>query len=118
MWLRIRRGCGIFRRNSGEEDLVIPGRCNASNPESRDSGSGANAPSRNDGSGSPRRRDRALDLAKPNAVAVALAPAAHDKRIAIFRERPLDAAGQFDRLGVGPGGFVRAAALIFLGSVD
>ena len=27
---------------------VIPGRCNASNPESRDSGSGANAPSRND----------------------------------------------------------------------
>src|ERR1700721_3833001 len=28
---------------------VIPGRCNASNPESRDSGSGANAPSRNDG---------------------------------------------------------------------
>src|SRR5437588_4306144 len=30
-------------------DLVIPGRCEASNPESRDSGSGANAPSRNDG---------------------------------------------------------------------
>src|ERR1700694_2551555 len=27
---------------------VIPGRCKASNPESRDSGSGANAPSRND----------------------------------------------------------------------
>ena len=27
---------------------VIPGRCGASNPESRDSGSGANAPSRND----------------------------------------------------------------------
>src|SRR5258706_2083295 len=30
---------------------VIPGRCEASNPESRDSGSGANAPSRNDGVG-------------------------------------------------------------------
>src|SRR5512140_796556 len=30
-------------------DSVIPGRCEASNPESRDSGSGANAPSRNDG---------------------------------------------------------------------
>jgi len=29
--------------------LVIPGRCEASNPESRDSGSGADAPSRNDG---------------------------------------------------------------------
>jgi hypothetical protein len=28
---------------------VIPGRCEASNPESRDSGSGAGAPSRNDG---------------------------------------------------------------------
>jgi hypothetical protein len=27
---------------------VIPGRCEASNPESRDSGSGAGAPSRND----------------------------------------------------------------------
>ena len=29
--------------------VVIPGRCEASNPESRDSGSGAYAPSRNDG---------------------------------------------------------------------
>src|SRR5665811_941818 len=28
--------------------VVIPGRCEASSPESRDSGSGANAPSRND----------------------------------------------------------------------
>src|SRR5262249_52665449 len=28
--------------------LVIPGRCEASNPESRDSGSGADAPARND----------------------------------------------------------------------
>src|SRR5258707_9855638 len=32
-------------------DAVIPGRCEASNPESRDSGSGAKAPSRNDGVG-------------------------------------------------------------------
>src|ERR1700694_2877606 len=30
---------------------VIPGRCEASNPEPRDSGSGASAPSRNDGAG-------------------------------------------------------------------
>src|SRR5437879_5424396 len=29
--------------------IVIPGRCEASNPESRDSGSGACAPSQNDG---------------------------------------------------------------------
>src|SRR5213075_3256797 len=31
--------------------IVIPGRCEASNPESRDSGSGANAPSQNDDGG-------------------------------------------------------------------
>src|SRR5450631_95173 len=37
---------------------VIPGRCGASNPESRDSGSGANAPSRND---ALRREHRATD---------------------------------------------------------
>src|SRR5450755_4725883 len=30
-------------------DTVIPGRCEASNPESRDSGSGSCGPSRNDG---------------------------------------------------------------------
>src|SRR5450756_2566674 len=34
----------------GSLSIVIPGRCEALNPESRDSGSGANAPSRNDGS--------------------------------------------------------------------
>ncbi len=39
---------------------VIPGRCEASNPESRDSGSGAGAPSRNDGgSVTPARSDPA-----------------------------------------------------------
>src|SRR5580698_8486917 len=45
--------------------IVIPGRCEASNPESRDSGSGANAPSRNDGLSyflvKLRRQDRAPD---------------------------------------------------------
>jgi len=47
---------------------VIPGRCEASNPESRDSRcaiahlrSGANAPSRNDSSITPRRRGSALE---------------------------------------------------------
>src|SRR4249919_1601506 len=39
-WYRTWNLLGLF---------VIPGRCEASNPESRDSGSGANAPSRNDG---------------------------------------------------------------------
>src|SRR5882724_10653756 len=33
-----------------------------------------------------RRRNRALDLAKADAIAVALAPAAHDERIAVFEE--------------------------------
>src|SRR6266404_9863075 len=51
-------------------DAVIPGRCEASNPESRDSGSGAKAPSRNDGMSTPQpfrlalfgKRLRALDV--------------------------------------------------------
>src|SRR6266702_4031477 len=38
-----------LRHRAAKVTLVIPGRCAASNPESRDSGSGANAPSRNDG---------------------------------------------------------------------
>jgi len=41
-WQRVNRIPSAF---------VIPGRCAASNPESRDSGSGACAPSRNDGMG-------------------------------------------------------------------
>jgi hypothetical protein len=40
--------CGAARRLANPRS-VIPGRCEASNPESRDSGSGADAPSRNDG---------------------------------------------------------------------
>src|SRR6267142_2215229 len=39
---------GASRRGNAESWPVIPGRCEASSPESRDSGSGANAPSRND----------------------------------------------------------------------
>src|ERR1700751_944872 len=37
-----------LRHQATKVTRVIPGRCAASNPESRDSGSGANAPSRND----------------------------------------------------------------------
>src|SRR6202050_3581878 len=40
---------GGLRHQAAKVTGVIPGRCEASNPESRDSGSGANAPSRNDG---------------------------------------------------------------------
>src|ERR1700694_584774 len=56
--------------------LVIPGRCDASNPESRNSGSGASAPARNDGPGYPlpliqnlAQRDIALLLLGPVASA-------------------------------------------------
>src|SRR5262245_43420526 len=46
-----------FRSVAGFEGCaVIPARCAASNPESRDSGSGANAPSRSDGKYLPRLR--------------------------------------------------------------
>ena len=47
-WSRIRSEQESTRFSASIE-TVIPGRCVASNPESRDSGSGANAPSRNDG---------------------------------------------------------------------
>src|SRR5215207_7655137 len=58
---------------------------------------------RNDGErASLRRQNRPLDLAKTDAVAVALAPAAHDERIAVFKERALDAGSEFDRLGAVP----------------
>ena len=49
-----------------------------------------------------RRQDRPFDFAKTDAVAVALAPAAHDERIAVFEERPLGTAGQSQRLGTVP----------------
>src|SRR5580698_2525792 len=45
-------------QNDGE--AVIPGRCEASNPESRDSGSGADAPSRNDSPGLLERTHRKI----------------------------------------------------------
>src|SRR5882724_13228377 len=57
-------------------ETVIPGRCEASNPESRDSGSGANAPSRNDGY--LRRQHRAPD--QPALLQV-------DQRLVGFGER-------------------------------
>src|SRR5437867_2990811 len=48
----------IHSAPTGDREAVVPGRCEASNPESRDSGSGAYAPSRNDESyyASLRRR--------------------------------------------------------------
>ncbi len=42
------RGCGPPSRVCGPTKPSFRGRCEASNPESRDSGSGAHAPSRND----------------------------------------------------------------------
>jgi hypothetical protein len=46
--------------------------------------------------------NRPLDLAKTDAVAVALTPAVEAEGIAVFEERPLDIAGQFNRLGAVP----------------
>src|SRR6185437_3308511 len=47
--------------------FVIPGRCEASNPESRDSGSGAVAPSWNDGAGRlPFEQEMTVNPATPD----------------------------------------------------
>src|SRR5262245_12906407 len=67
---------------------------------------------------STRRQNRPLDFAEADTIAVALAPTAHDERIAIFQERPLHAAGQFDRLGAVPAYLEQAAALILFRTRD
>src|SRR5260370_5941412 len=58
-----------------------------------------------------RRQNCALDLAKTNAKTVALAPAAHDERIAVFEERALDAARELKRLGAFPADCQKTPAL-------
>src|SRR5262249_3893027 len=62
--------------------------------------------------------NRPLDLAEADAIAVALAPPAHDEAVAVFQEGALGAAGQFDRLGTVPGNLQQAAALVLLGAGD
>src|SRR5439155_22580332 len=64
------------------------------------------------------RQNRALDLAKADAIAVALAPAVHDQLVAVFEKCPLHAAGQFDRLGTVPADFQKTAALVLSGAGD
>src|ERR1700687_1531626 len=88
--------------NCTSGNLEIPARCFASPRNDRSS----------------RRQDRAFDFAKADAIAVALAPAAHDKGIAIFKKRPDDAARQLDRLGAVPAYFQKAAALVLLRAAD
>src|SRR5262245_12394160 len=63
-----------------------------------------------------RRQNCSLDLAEADAIAVALAPAAHDEGIAVFQERALDAARQVDRLGAVPADLQQTAALVLLGT--
>src|SRR5436309_707162 len=65
-----------------------------------------------------RRHNRPLDLAEADAITVALAPAAHHKGVAVFQERALFAAGQFDRLGAVPADLQQAAALMLLRAAD
>src|SRR6185312_5719807 len=83
-----------------------------------DGGHGASAPLPPYPSASPRRQDGALDFAEADAVAVALAPAAHDQRIAVLEKGSLDAAFEFDRLGAVPAYFEQAAALMLFRSAD
>src|SRR6266481_2620198 len=61
-----------------------------------------------------RRQNRALDRTEADAIAVALAPAAHHERIAVFQERAPGPALQLDRLGAIPADLQQAAALMFL----
>jgi hypothetical protein len=70
---------------------VVPGWSEGPDSEPRDSGFALRTP-RNDGRLTPPARS-SLHLAKTDAVAVALAPAAHDQGITIFQERASEAAG-------------------------
>src|SRR5450631_4174956 len=63
-----------------------------------------------------RRRNRALDLAKADAVTLALAPAMEAEGIAVLKKGPLDTGRQFQRLGAVPGDLQQAAALIPFGA--
>src|ERR1700753_2510422 len=65
-----------------------------------------------------RRKYRRLDFADADAIAVALAPAAHHQRIAVFKKCAFGALGQLDRLGAIPAYFEQAAALMFLRAAD
>jgi len=65
-----------------------------------------------------RRDDRTFDFTKADAVAVALAPAAHDKRVAVLEERARHAVGELDRLGAVPADLQQTAALVLLGAGD
>src|SRR5882757_8106624 len=73
---------------------------------------------RNDEKSLLGRDDRPLDLAKTDAVAVALAPAAHHQRIAVFEEGAFDAAGEFKRLGAVPADLKQTAALMLFRAGD
>src|SRR3954447_1942293 len=73
---------------------------------------------RDDESALLRRQNRPLDLAETDAVAVALAPAAHHQRVAVFEERPFHARRQLHRLGAVPAYLQQAAALVLLRTGD
>src|SRR5579872_585527 len=62
------------------------------------------------------RHDRALNLTKANAISIALAPAAHRYRIAVFQKRPCDSACQLRGLRAVPGNLKQTAALTLFGS--
>src|SRR6202022_3810063 len=125
--LRIRRSFGISRLRSAElsssfrdgpkdqaRNLEIPG-----SMRSLSSGRALRGPvgiARNDKSFS--RQNCAFDFAKADPIAVALAPAAHRERIAVFEKRPDNAARQLDRLPAVPADFQKAAALVLVRAAD
>src|SRR3954451_16101056 len=113
----IRSACGIFRRRSAEPSTSL--RAERSNPclHLWRGGLLRRFAPRNDAErerASPRRQNRPLDLAKSDAVAVALAPAAHHERIAVLQERPFHARRKLDRLGPVPAYLQQAATLVLL----
>src|SRR3569833_1344688 len=65
-----------------------------------------------------RRDNRPLHRAEADAVAIALAPAAHDELVAVFEEGALGTAVKRDRLGAVPADLQQAAALILPGTGD
>ncbi len=69
----------------------------------------------NDGGGSLRRCNRPLDFSEADAIAVALTPAAHDKRIAVFQEGTRDGRRELDRLGAVPADLQRLPRWSFSG---
>src|SRR5437660_12344431 len=65
-----------------------------------------------------RRDNRPLDLAEADAISVALAPAPHYQRVAVFEKGALQAVVELDRLAAVPADLQQTAALVLLRAGD